>query len=179
MKTYCLLIGLIFALPALADAQSAAPLRLVRTIPLPNVKGRLDHMDVDVKGKRLFVAGLENGSVEVVDLGAGKWVRSIPGFQKPQGIAYVESLNKLFVASGDDGMLRVTAGHEQFVQRLNIRDALRLLKPRDAPHPLPRPQIHDFYRAILKSRNEEPLALHIHIHMIEAPLYVGQRNRSH
>jgi len=67
-------------------------------------------MDVDVKGKRLFVAGLENGSVEVVDLGAGKWVRSIPGFQKPQGIAYVESLNKLFVASGDDGMLRVFRG---------------------------------------------------------------------
>ena len=27
-------------------------LRLVQTIPLPNVKGRLDHMDVDVKGKR-------------------------------------------------------------------------------------------------------------------------------
>ena len=25
------------------------PLRLVQTIPLPNVKGRLDHMDVDVK----------------------------------------------------------------------------------------------------------------------------------
>jgi DNA-binding beta-propeller fold protein YncE len=67
-------------------------------------------MDVDVKGKRLFVAGLENGSVEVVDLGAGKWVRSIPGFQKPQGIAHVESLNKLFVASGDDGMLRVFRG---------------------------------------------------------------------
>jgi len=32
------------------------------------VKGRLDHMDVDVKGKRLFVAGLENGTLEVVDL---------------------------------------------------------------------------------------------------------------
>jgi hypothetical protein len=67
-------------------------------------------MDVDVKGKRLFVAGLENASVEVVDLKAGKRVRSIPGFQKPQGIAYVESLNKLFIASGDDAMLRVFRG---------------------------------------------------------------------
>ena len=38
------------------------PLRLVQTISLPSVKGRLDHMDVDVQGKRLFVAGLENGS---------------------------------------------------------------------------------------------------------------------
>ena len=48
------------------------PLRLVQTIPLPNVKGRLDHMDVDVKGQHLFVAGLENGTFEVVDLQAGK-----------------------------------------------------------------------------------------------------------
>jgi WD40 repeat protein len=75
-------------------------------------------MDVDAKGKRLFVAGLENGSVEVVDLQKGKWVKSIPGFQKPQGIAYVESLNKVFVASGDDGMLRVFRG-----------DTLELLDP--------------------------------------------------
>ena len=94
MKTYCLLVGLFFASPELANAQSTAPLRLVQSIPLSNVKGRIDHMDVDVKGMRLFVAGLENGSVEVVDLRAGKWVRSILGFQKPQGIAYVESLNK-------------------------------------------------------------------------------------
>jgi hypothetical protein len=45
-------------------AQENAPLRLVQTILMPNVKGRIDHMDVDVKGKRLFVAGLENGSLE-------------------------------------------------------------------------------------------------------------------
>ena len=88
-------------------AQETQPLRLVQTISMPNVKGRIDHIDVDVKGKRLFVAGLENGSVEVVDLAAGKWAKTIPGFQKPQGIAYVGALNKVFVASGDDGMLRV------------------------------------------------------------------------
>jgi hypothetical protein len=29
------------------------PLKLIQTIPLPNVKGRIDHIDVDVKGKRL------------------------------------------------------------------------------------------------------------------------------
>jgi DNA-binding beta-propeller fold protein YncE len=64
-------------------------------------------MDVDTTGHRLFVAGLENGSVEVVDLRAGKRTQSIPGFKKPQGIAFVGKLNKLFVASGDDGKLRV------------------------------------------------------------------------
>src|SRR5467141_5029093 len=102
-------------------AQDHAPLRLVQTIPMPNVKGRIDHMDVDVKGKRLFVAGLENGSVEVVDLQAGKWLKSIPGFKKTQGIAYVPSLNKLFVASGDDGMLRVFRG-----DTLELLDSIKL-----------------------------------------------------
>lgn len=87
-----------------------APLRLVATIAMPNVKGRLDHMDIDVKGQRLFVAGLENGSVEVVDLKAEKWLQSIPGFKKPQGIIYVESLDKLFVASGGDSMVQVFRG---------------------------------------------------------------------
>jgi DNA-binding beta-propeller fold protein YncE len=76
---------------------------------------------VDVKRKRLFVAGLENGSVEVVDLGAGRWIRSIPGFKKPQGIAYVPTLNKLFVASGDDGMLRVFASDS-----LELLDSIKL-----------------------------------------------------
>src|SRR5258708_28320248 len=86
------------------------PFRLVQTIRVPNVKGRLDHMDVDVKSKRLFVAGLENGTFEVVDLLAGKWVRSIPEFKKAQGALFVQELNKLFLASGDDGMLRVFRG---------------------------------------------------------------------
>src|SRR6266700_2977533 len=97
------------------------PLRLVQTISLPNVKGRLDHMDVDVKGKRLFVAGFENGTLEVVDLGGGKWVRSLPGFKKPQGALFVPELNKLFVASGDDGMLRVFRG-----DTLELLDSLQL-----------------------------------------------------
>jgi DNA-binding beta-propeller fold protein YncE len=96
-------------LPGLS-AQDKECLHLVQTIPMPNVKGRIDHLDVDVKGKRLFVAGLENGSLEVVDLQAGKWLKTIPGFKKTQGIAYVPSLNKVFVASGDDGMLRIFRG---------------------------------------------------------------------
>ncbi len=117
------LIGLavLASLSAQAHAQDHAPLRLVQTISMPNVKGRIDHMDVDVKGKRLFVAGLENGSLEVVDLQAAKWLKSIPGFKKTQGIAYVPSLNKVFVASGDDGMLRVFRG-----DTLDLLDAIKL-----------------------------------------------------
>ena len=108
---------------AIAHSQEGAkqPLRLVQTISLPNVRGRLDHMDVDVKGTRLFVAGLENSTLEVVDLQAGKWMRSILGFKKPQGALFVPELNKLFVASGDDGMLRVFRG-----ETLELLDSIHL-----------------------------------------------------
>jgi hypothetical protein len=98
-----------------------ASLRLVQTITIPKIKGRLDHMWVDSDGQRLFVAGLENGTVEVVDLQEGRWARSIPGFKKPQGILYIPQLNKLFVASGDDAMLRVFQG-----DTLELLDSLQL-----------------------------------------------------
>jgi DNA-binding beta-propeller fold protein YncE len=103
--------GLLY-LSSLANfhGQSRQPLALVQTIPIPDVKGRLDHLWVDAGGKRLFVAGLENGSVEVIDLKSAKWLRTIRGFQKPQGILFIPRLNKLFVASGDDGMVRVFDG---------------------------------------------------------------------
>jgi YVTN family beta-propeller protein len=90
--------------------QTRQPLRLIQTIPIPNVMGRLDHLYVDVRSKRLYVAGLENGSVEVVDLRSGRWLRTIPGFQKPQGILCVPDVDKIFVASGDDGMVRILSG---------------------------------------------------------------------
>jgi len=106
---WLVVIGFAIGYAQIGSSQESAkqPLRLVQTISIPNVKGRLDHMDVDVKGKHLFVAGLENGTFEVVDLEAGKWVRSIPGFKKPQGALVVPEFKKLFVASGDDGMVRV------------------------------------------------------------------------
>lgn len=125
MKRFLLACAAILAqLPATgltAPAQHKTPLRLVQSIPMPNVKGRIDHMDVDTKGMRLFVAGLENGSLEVVDLRAAKWLRTIPGFKKTQGVAYVPSLNKLFVASGDDAMLRVFRG-----DTLELLDSIKL-----------------------------------------------------
>jgi len=82
-------------------AQGNQPLRLIQSIPLTGVDGRLDHMAVDLAGQRLFVAALGNGSVEVIDLRAGKRVRSLGGFREPQGVEFVPSLARLVVARGD------------------------------------------------------------------------------
>src|SRR5213594_2747751 len=86
----------------------AGVLRLVQTIPLPGVEGRIDHMAIDLAGQRLFVAALGNNSVEVLDLQAGKRVRSLTGFREPQGVAWT---SQLVVSSGGDGAYRVFEGH--------------------------------------------------------------------
>ena len=53
------------------------------------------------------MAALENGSLEVLDLGKGERVRSIGGLAHPQGIALVKSTGCVAVACGDDGRLHV------------------------------------------------------------------------
>lgn len=112
-KVLLLLPLLLVAGATLCGGQSgAAPLRLVQTIVLPNIQGRIDHFNVDVKHRRLFIAALGNHSVEVVDLRSGKWVRSLAGFKKPQGVWYVQSLDKLFIADGDAGDCRVYRGSD-------------------------------------------------------------------
>jgi len=50
----CIAVFAGFAVQTFAQEKQA--LRLVQTIPLPGVTGRLDHMGVDLEKKRLFVA---------------------------------------------------------------------------------------------------------------------------
>ena len=83
-----------------------APLVLERIIPLDNVTGRIDHMAVDITGKRMFVAELANNSVDVVDLQSGTVAGRIDGLKEPQGVAYVPGQNLLVVANGGDGSVR-------------------------------------------------------------------------
>src|SRR5213078_1526701 len=93
-----------------ASAPKRAPLLLVQEIPLPNVGGRIDHFTFDTKRKRVIGAALGNNTVEVVDTFAGRDIHSIPGAANPQGVAFAGDLNKLFVANGADGKLRVYDG---------------------------------------------------------------------
>ena len=78
-------------------------LKLEKEIGMPNVKGRIDHLDIDLKNQLIFVAALGNNSVEVVDLKAGKALHSITGLDEPQGVAYIPKHHELFVANGGTG----------------------------------------------------------------------------
>src|SRR5215472_6381466 len=94
-----------------AGLLAAQPLHLEKTIPLPNVNGRIDHFSVDVGGQRLFVAALGNNTVEVVDLKAGKVVHTIRGLKEPQGLFFWPEENRLYAANADDGHVHVYDGH--------------------------------------------------------------------
>ena len=96
-------------IPARAPAEGA-PLRLVQTIPMPGVEGRIDHLAIDLAARRLFVCALGNGTLEVVDLEKGQRVRSVPGFKEPQGIAFMPKTKTVVVASGGDGRLTFLDG---------------------------------------------------------------------
>jgi DNA-binding beta-propeller fold protein YncE len=96
------LAAALLPVPGVGATRAAEPatLRLVQTIPLKGAAGRLDHLALDGKHGRLFVANLSNNSLDVVDLKAGKLVKQIPGQQKIQGVAYAPDLGRIFVGNG-------------------------------------------------------------------------------
>src|SRR5882724_8341173 len=97
-----------------ASAQPAdtGPLQLETRIPLGEVRGRIDHMAVDLKRQRLFVAELGNDSVGIVDLPNRKLISRIPGLKEPQGVGYEPSTDMLYVANAGDGSVRLFEGSD-------------------------------------------------------------------
>jgi hypothetical protein len=104
--------------------------RLEASIPLPGVAGRIDHLALDLKKQRLFVAALGHNTVEVVDLAAGKVVQSIRGLAEPQGVLFIPDPGLLAVAGGGDGILRFFDGDSwkprQSIEKVPDADNLRL-----------------------------------------------------
>jgi len=94
----------------MASAAQPGPLVLETKIPLGDIKGRIDHLAIDVAHRRLFVAELGNDSVSVIDIDAHKLVRRLERLDEPQGVAYFAQTDTLYVANGGDGELRAFRG---------------------------------------------------------------------
>src|SRR5437867_6091021 len=98
--------GLVLACGSVA-AQQGPGLIAKNPIKLTNVEGRMDHLGVDVKGQRLFATAFDNRTLEVIDLKTGRQIRSITGLNEPQGAYYDPATNRLFVACGGDGTVKM------------------------------------------------------------------------
>ena len=124
MKHLALAVVIALAGNCLAAAESSgAELQLKQTIPLPGVEGRIDHLDLDAAGDRLFVCALGNNTADVLDLRKGERVHTISGLGSPQGLVYIAELNRLFVANDKGGICKIyDAKSFQTVGELNFKD---------------------------------------------------------
>jgi YVTN family beta-propeller protein len=115
----CAVTVLLSLLSGKALAEPA--LQLEAKIPLGKVSGRIDHMAIDQKRNRLFVAELGNDTVGVVDLTARKVINVIAGLKEPQGVGYVPSSDTLYVANAGDGSVRIfKAGNYEPVGKIDL-----------------------------------------------------------
>jgi DNA-binding beta-propeller fold protein YncE len=116
MKARCyFVLGVALAclsLASQAQAADAPALELIQTIVLKGKAGKLDHLALDAKRERLFLANTVNGTLDIVDLKAGKLFKQVRGQTGIQGIAYATDLDRVFVGLGGGGLCNVFAGDD-------------------------------------------------------------------
>src|SRR5262249_25294766 len=105
MRATLILVGV--TLLAGTAAQAADEQLIIESkIPLGRVTGRIDHLAIDTKRNRLFVAELGNNSVGVIDLVTQKLLKRITGLREPQGIAYDPRTDRVYIANAGDGVVK-------------------------------------------------------------------------
>jgi hypothetical protein len=118
-----ILLVAIFWLMLPLSARASSPLTLEATIPLHDVRGRIDHMAIDLPRKRLMVAELGNDTVDVIDLGTGALVHRISGLREPQGVGYAGRADTIVVANAGDGSVHlVNARDFSLAGRVDLSD---------------------------------------------------------
>jgi hypothetical protein len=106
------IVALVLGAMTIQVGTSQEPLTLVRSIELPHVQGRLDHLAYDAATQRLCVAALGSNTVEVLDVRVGAHVRSLPGFREPQGIAVAADMRAVAVANGQGEGLQLLSADD-------------------------------------------------------------------
>jgi hypothetical protein len=84
-------LGVFLGLLLRAQGQDVAYLTLDRTIPLAQVQGGFNHMSVGPGRKLLFATAPTNKTLEIVDLKAGKSLRSLDG-EAPAAVRFAPEM---------------------------------------------------------------------------------------
>ena len=104
-----MVVVLMLAGLAAAQTDAAKPLKLAQTVAMPGVEGRIDHLAVDVKGKRLIVSALATDRVEVFDLATGKALAHL-NVKQPAGVGYIADSNLIVADSEGDNNCQMFDG---------------------------------------------------------------------
>lgn len=71
---------------------------------------KLDHMALDAKRDRLYLANMANRTLDIIDLKTGKVLKEIPEQKGIQGVTYSPELDRIFVGLGVDGICNAFDG---------------------------------------------------------------------
>ena len=112
MKKRIAMLGTVFLLSGIMTAAyAAAPLKLIAKYKMPaSVKGRFDHLGLDLAGNRLFVAAESAHQVLVFNLRTGALVHTLGGIGIPHAIFCRGDLNRIYVTDGGAGELKIFDG---------------------------------------------------------------------
>ncbi len=134
-----ILLSILGTVPMVVAAQSPSaepPLKLVQTIPMPQIKCRnpaqsqeqlsqsidtefmpvmtchFDRIGVDPKNGRLFIVAENDGTVEVYGVPSGKHLHSLTGFSMSHNVVYRPDTNRIYATDGSrtEGALRIYDG---------------------------------------------------------------------
>jgi DNA-binding beta-propeller fold protein YncE len=110
MKRFVQTLLLLVITATVSIAQGDTPLKQIQELPFPgSVKGRLDHLGVDIGGNRLFVAAEESHQVLVFDLVTGKYIRAIT-VDHPHAILYRDDLGRIYITDEGKGAVNTYDG---------------------------------------------------------------------
>jgi DNA-binding beta-propeller fold protein YncE len=122
-RSHALLLTLFVVFALGTRAQDKLPLKLIATIPLPDLVGDLEFFAPDLKGNRLFLCAENSKTVEVFNLDTGKRIRTIKGFGEPHDIVYLTDANKLIITDGGDdfGWVELVNGENyQIIDKIKL-----------------------------------------------------------
>src|ERR1700682_4475933 len=126
-KSHAMLLTLFVVFALGTKAQDKLPLKLIATIPLPDLVGDLEFFAPDLKGNRLFLCAENSKTVEVFNLDTGKRIHTIKGFGETHDIVYLPDSNKLIVTDGGDdfGWVELVSGENyQIVDKIKLPNAV-------------------------------------------------------
>src|SRR6202165_4609379 len=122
-KSHALLLTLFVVFALGTKAQDKLPLKLIATIPLPDLVGDLEFFAPDLKGDRLFLCAENSKTVEGFNLDTGKRIHTIKGFGEPHDIVYLTDANKLIITDGGDdfGWVELVNGENyQIIDKIKL-----------------------------------------------------------
>src|SRR5262245_30482047 len=98
------LFAAVIVLSSLCSSGHAAPpvepLKLIQSTTIPNLRGRFDHLALDTKRNRAYVAAMADNQIVAVDLDQGRVRKVIPSISQPQGMMYLADFDVVVATSG-------------------------------------------------------------------------------